>query len=386
MKKTLTVNLGGTVFHIDEDAYQLLEKYLSNLRIHFQKEEGADEIMNDFEQRISELLNDRIRLGYEVITLEHVEDVIKRMGKPEEIFGDDYTEERKEEFKAKAAPQVAAKKRLFRNPDDRIIGGVAGGLSAYLGWDPTAVRIALLLLMFFYYVTIPVYLIMWLVIPVARTATEKLQMRGESVTLENIGKTVTDGFENVSNNVNDYIQSGKPRTALQKIADAFVIVAGFLIKLLGIIIAIALIPPVAFMLIILVIVLFAIVIGLIGGGIGLLGGGVGLLGGGLGLLYSLFPFADWSSVSAYPEVTLIIATIAMILAIGIPLFALAHLLCAKIFKWKPMSTATKWILLILWFISTATTIVMGINFGWPIINNQGWHWNSYYPTQHIRFW
>ena len=86
MKKTLTVNLGGTVFHIDEDAYQLLDKYLSNLRIHFRKEEGSDEIMDDFEMRISELLNERIRLGYEVITIEQVEEVIKRMGKPEEIF------------------------------------------------------------------------------------------------------------------------------------------------------------------------------------------------------------------------------------------------------------------------------------------------------------
>lgn len=379
MKKTLTVNLGGTVFHIDEDAYQLLEKYLSNLRIHFQKEEGSDEIMNDFEQRISELLSDRIRLGYEVITLEHVEDVIKRMGKPEEIFGDDYTEERKEEFKTKADPQTAAKKRLFRNPDDRIIGGVAGGLSAYLGWDSTAVRIALLLLIFFFYVTIPIYLILWLIIPVARTATEKLQMRGESVTLENIGKTVTDGFENVSNNVNDYINSGKPRSAVQKIADGFVAIVGFLIKVVGIFFAIILIPPVGFALIILVIVLFAIIIGLIGGSIG-------LLGGGLGLLYSLFPFADWSSVSAYPETTLIIATITMILAIGIPLFSLAYLLCGKLFKWKPMPTAAKWILLILWFVSVATTIVMGINFGWPIIDNQGWHWNSYHPIRHIRFW
>ena len=72
MKKTLTVNLGGTVFHIDEDAYQLLDKYLSNLRIHFQKEEGSEEIMDDFEMRISELFNERIRLGYEVITIEHV--------------------------------------------------------------------------------------------------------------------------------------------------------------------------------------------------------------------------------------------------------------------------------------------------------------------------
>ena len=86
MKKTVTANLGGSVFHIDEDAYQLLDKYLSNLRIHFQKEEGSEEIMNDFEMRFAELFNERIRLGYEVITIEQVEDVIKRMGKPEEIF------------------------------------------------------------------------------------------------------------------------------------------------------------------------------------------------------------------------------------------------------------------------------------------------------------
>ena len=86
MKKTFTVNLNGTVFHIDEDAYQLLENYLSNLRIHFSREEGSDEIMSDFEARISELLNERIRLGFSVITIEHVEEVIQRMGKPEELF------------------------------------------------------------------------------------------------------------------------------------------------------------------------------------------------------------------------------------------------------------------------------------------------------------
>ena len=72
MKKTLTINLGGSVFHIDEDAYQLLDKYLSNLRIHFKKEEGSDEIMNDFELRISELFSERTRLGYQVISIDHV--------------------------------------------------------------------------------------------------------------------------------------------------------------------------------------------------------------------------------------------------------------------------------------------------------------------------
>ena len=101
MKKTLTVNLGGTVFNIDEDAYELLEKYLSNLRIHFSKEEGAAEIMNDFEQRISELFNDRVRLGYQVITINEVEEVIKRMGKPEEIF--EMTEEEREAARRRQA-------------------------------------------------------------------------------------------------------------------------------------------------------------------------------------------------------------------------------------------------------------------------------------------
>ena len=120
MKKTLTVNLGGTVFHIDEDAYQLLDKYLSNLRIHFRKEEGSDEIMDDFEMRISELLNERVRLGYEVITIEQVEEVIKRMGKPEEIFEEEEkSTDHEDNYRAQQQEThtQTTKKRLMR---DRI--------------------------------------------------------------------------------------------------------------------------------------------------------------------------------------------------------------------------------------------------------------------------
>lgn len=378
MKKTLTVNLGGTVFHIDEDAYELLDKYLSNLRIHFKKEEGSDEIMNDFEIRISELLNERIRMGYEVITLEQVEDVIKRMGKPEEIFGEEtFTEEAKEEYKVKI--ETTAKRRLFRNPDDRILGGVSGGLAAYMGWDPTAVRIAWILLTFFQ-ITIPIYIILWLIVPLANTAAEKLQMRGESVTIENIGKTVTDGFEKVSADVNDYINSGKPRTAMQKFGDGFVSVIGFIIKVLGVLIAIALLPPVLLVLFILVVVLFAIIIGLIGGSIGLLGGGIGSAFGGI------MPFMDWNTIGSYPEGALIIATIASILAIGIPLVALGYLIGVQLFKWKAMTTSAKWVLLVLWLIALALTIVLGINYGLPVIDNHGWHWNSFHPLRRISFW
>ena len=153
MKKTLTVNLGGTVFHIDEDAYQLLDKYLTNLRLHFNKEEGSDEIMNDFEMRISELFNERIRLGYEVITIEHVEVVIKRMGKPEDLFENENIQEENKNQNT-SNKENEGKKRLMRDPDNKLLGGVAGGIAAYMGWDTTAVRLAMILLLFVPYAPI----------------------------------------------------------------------------------------------------------------------------------------------------------------------------------------------------------------------------------------
>lgn len=372
MKKTLTVNLGGTVFHIDEDAYQLLDKYLSNLRIHFRREEGSDEIMNDFELRISELLNERIRLGYEVITIEHVEDVIRRMGKPEEIFGENYKEE-KEEFKVKEE-MVTAKRRLFRDPDDRILGGVAGGFAAYVGWDPTAVRLGLLLLTIFWGVIIPIYIILWMIIPVARTATEKLQMRGESVTVENIGKTVTDGFEKVSKDVNDYINSDKPRSTLQKIGDVLVTVVGAIIKVLGILLAIVLFPPVLLVLFILVVIFIALI--------------AAFFGGGVGLLYHLMPFADWSMLGSYPESSLFVASISCILLVGIPVIALLYVVCSSLFKWKSMPDGAKWTLVILWIVSLVVTIYLATRYGLPVYNSTGWHWldSSIFPVRHIRFW
>ena len=153
MKKTLTVNLGGTVFHIDEDAYQLLDKYLTNLRLHFNKEEGSDEIMNDFEMRISELFNERIRLGYEVITIEHVEVVIKRMGKPEDLFENENIQEENKNQNT-SNKENEGKKRLMRDPDNKLYGGVAGGIAAYMGWGTTAVRLAMILLLFVPYAPI----------------------------------------------------------------------------------------------------------------------------------------------------------------------------------------------------------------------------------------
>lgn len=357
MKKTLTVNLGGTVFHIDEDAYQLLDKYLTNLRIHFRKEEGSDEIMNDFEMRISELFNERVRLGYGVITIEHVEEVIKRMGRPEELFEGEGEEEKAEKEEAKtyahAEEEVSGgKKKLMRDPDNRILGGVAGGIAAYMGWDVTAVRLVMILLLFVPYAPIiVVYLILWIVMPLARTAADKLMMRGENVTLENIGKTVTDGFEKVSSNVNHYMSSDKPRNFFQKLADLFVSVVGFILKFLAILIGIILLPPLLLVAFVLVVVTIA------------------LIAGGTGFLYQLSPFGT-DLIAGAPISLAIMGCIGFILLIGIPVFALVYAICTQLFKAKPLPNAAKWTLLILWLVSVVLSILYfyqtGIN-GWSTL-------------------
>ena len=205
MKKTLTVNLGGTVFHIDEDAYRLLDNYLCNLRLHFRKQEGAEEIVNDIENRISELFAEKLSAGSQVITIADVEEVIARMGKPED-FGEDTEEEEPQKTTGQTGAQQGAtiRRRLYRNPDDKILGGVISGLAAYLNWDVTVLRLIMFVVLICGYgVLIPIYIICWLVIPEARTAAEKLNMRGEDITIENIGRTVTDGFERMANCVNN---------------------------------------------------------------------------------------------------------------------------------------------------------------------------------------
>lgn len=340
MKKTLTVNLGGIVFNIDEDAYLLLDNYFSNLRVHFKKEEGTDEIMDDFEARTSELFNERLKLGFQVITIEHVEDVIKRMGKPEEIFeeGDEH-QTKSEDSKNAAVPKdnVQTKKRLMRDPDDKILGGVAGGLSHYLGIDVTIIRLILLAFLFFTGpITIAIYLVLWLVAPLAITAADKLMMRGESVNLENIGKTVTDSFEKVSNNVNEYIHSDKTRTALQKVGDFIVSFFGILLKICSVLIGLILIPVLLVIVLVLVILIFA------------------LIGGGLGSIFAGIPFLENNIqvvTGGLPEHIALMGSIGGLLFMGIPLIGLIYLLCGKFINIEPMSSGAKWVMIIIWFVS-----------------------------------
>ena len=338
MKKTLTVNLGGTVFHIDEDAYRLLDNYLSNLKIHFRKEAGADEIIEDIERRISELFAEKLTAGSQVITITDVEEVIARMGKPEDMEAENDSEP-----SVGNATRTTIHRRLYRNPDDKLLGGVISGMAAYLGWDVTLLRLLLLVVLICGVGTlIPVYIVCWLVIPEARTAAEKLSMRGEAVTVENIGKTVTDGFEKVANGVNDYMKSDKPRTFLQKLGDALVMVAGWFFKICLVIFAIICSPLLFVFGVVFVALLFAAVMVAIGGGAALI---------------SMFPTFD--VILPTSPLSAIVMYIAGILLVGIPLVSLVWAIFSQIFKWQPMASGLKWTLVILWIVSAA---VFGICF------------------------
>lgn len=351
MKKTYNINLGGIVFHIDEDAYDLLDKYITNLRIHFSKEEGAEEIVHDMELRISELFSERLNEKKEVITLTDVEEIIAQMGKPEEL-SEETTQDTNDTIKEGKGP-----KQLFRDPDNKVIGGVCSGIAAYLGWDVTAVRIVLIALALPFILNgtlilngvVIAYIIAWIIIPEATTATEKLSMKGIKVNVENIGKTVTDGFEKV----NDYVNSERPRSVLQKIGEAIVCVVGFLIKCILVIAAICCTP---------ILFVFLIVF------ISLLAAATGVISAVPTMLYEMIPRIDWSIVNTSPFTTSLMS-ISGILVIGIPIVGFIHFLMSTFGGWKPMSFTTRVMLTILWLIALGVGTFFLFNFGISAIHN-----------------
>ena len=335
MKKTLTVNLNGRVFTIDEDAYQLLDNYLRNLRIYFRKEKGSSEIIADFEARIEELFSERIRLGYEVITIDQVESVIERMGNPSD-FGMDSSEESVEEpILDREFQTKRVKKKLYRNIDDKMFSGICSGLAAYFGWDTLAVRIIFIVLLFATsFWIVPVYLIAWLIIPAAYTAEQKLQMRGEEITIGNIGKTVA--AETNTNNISEN------KGCLGTFVDFIVAFLKICLIALACIIGI----PLIFALAIVVIVLFAVLFG-VGGG-----------------LLSVLPFSFLSDISLVSVSHPLVATISFILLLGIPLVALIYIVISYFAKLKPVHKGVKWASIAVWIIALVAFLCSGFKFNW----------------------
>ena len=187
MKKTVTVNLGGSIVTLEEDAYSILSGYLSRLERHFANDTGKQEIIDAIEHRMAELFRENGKDEKFVNTSQDVNRVIKTMGEPGEI-GD---AEPNSTNKTNTHYTMPGYKRLYRDSDNRILGGVCSGLGAYWNVDPILLRILFIFLFFGIGTGFLLYLILWIAIPKAVTLTEKMEMRGEPITAENIRKNYT---------------------------------------------------------------------------------------------------------------------------------------------------------------------------------------------------
>jgi len=194
MKITVSINLGGYSFNIDEDAYSELKRYLKNLEIHFAGEESSSEILSDIETRMAELLRTKLTGYKQVINIGDVNEVISILGNPEDI-ADDEGPSRKEKFSTPGAH------RMYRDPDKRIIGGVCAGMGAYWDIEPWIIRIIFLVLIMAGGLGILIYLILYIVLPEAKTTAQKIEMKGDPVNIHNIKESVKKEFDNVRKNM-----------------------------------------------------------------------------------------------------------------------------------------------------------------------------------------
>ncbi len=314
MKQTVTINLNGIVFHIDVDAFESLQGYLQTIENTVSAEEKAD-VMQDIEARIAELFTNGMRAkGIHVVNLEMVQKVMEQLGAPE-AFAD---EDEKMQFSKPNASSV--KKRFYRDGSDELLGGVCAGVAAYFGIDPLWIRLLVAFLALFYGCGILLYLLLWIIVPKAQTAAQRLEMRGEEPSAQNIEKEVLRvKQEELSNHGCLY----------QGLSLCLKIIMGLFI--------LCLVPSLLFALFIIGVVLFALFATLLGGI------------GGMPVGLATHPlFMSFSTTDSMLAILLIIFSLLIIL---IPIIMLITWLVKRLGQHKTVSTRFWWITSIIWILS-----------------------------------
>ncbi|WP_136481981.1 PspC domain-containing protein [Cognatitamlana onchidii] len=355
MNKTVNINLAGIFFHIDEDAYSKLQRYLEAIKRSFTDSQGRSEIIADIEARIAELFNERIKNDKQVIRITEVDEVISIMGQPEDYLVDDeiFEDEPQQSYKSKSTHP----KKLFRDAENSYISGVSAGLGHYFGIDAIWIRLAWILLIFGAGTGILLYILLWVLVPEAKTTTEKLMMRGEPVNISNIEKKIKDGFDSVTEKVGDVAKNvsdsvsnaaknvdvkkgansikSSSRTFFDTLADIIMFFFKIIAKFIGII---------------LIIVAAATLIGLI----------VGFLS--LSIVdFINIPGLDLVDIANTGNSPIWLVSLFAFFAVGIPFFFLFYLgLKILINNLKSIGNIAKFSLLGLWLMSVIALIVIGV--------------------------
>lgn len=339
MNKTVNINLGGMFFHIDEDAYLKLTRYFDAIKRSLNNSSGQDEIIKDIEMRVSELLTEKQKSEKHVVGLKDVDEVIAVMGQPEDYRIED--EENPNQSYNNYGPRKH--KKLYRDKEKGMIGGVATGLGHYFGIDAVWIKIIFLIFVFAGFGTgILAYFVLWIVTPEAVTTSEKLEMTGEPVTISNIEKKVREEIDSLSEKFKnaDYDKMGNQvKSGAERISSSFgdfiMTIFKIFAKFLGVILIISGISTLIMLLI-----------------------GVFTLGTNI---FIDFPWQNFIEAGNFTEYPLWSFGLLMFFAVGIPFFFLT-LLGFKLLSpnLKSIGNITKYTLLALWIISIAILTSIGI--------------------------
>lgn len=339
MKKTFTINISGTIFHIEEDAYEILQKYLVKLKNHFGGGEEGQEIIGDIEARIAEIFSEKSTDERIVVTIEMVNEIIEIMGTPEIIAEEEGEEE-------PVYTETKRKRRLYRDPEHRVLGGVCGGLSAYFNMDPVILRIIFVVITLAGFgVTLIAYLILWIAVPKATNTTQRLEMRGQEATVKNIEKSIKEEVAEVKESYKKFKESdtySKGKRGVEGAGDVVYNVFKVLLKVIVVIIGVVLI----------------------------ISGFFGLLGF-VSTLAIGHSFVDGWPLIWSPEVqvpgffnhfvepgTVTFGVIAIGLLVGIPMLAMLFIGTKLVFRYKTNNTAIGLSMVGVWLIALVSLIVV----------------------------
>ncbi len=336
MDKTFTINIAGTVFTIEQSAYEQLQDYLRSIKDYFAGYPDHEEIVADIEARVAENLTQSKAPG-NVITTKQVDELIGAMGRVEDFAAANEEDTLGAEplKSSQGAKGPKARKRLMRNPDDMVIAGVCSGLAAYVNIDPLIVRIIFLLSLFAGGGGIVLYLILWIVMPLAKTPSDKLQMRGDPLNLNTLEKNIKD-----SSAVH---AAAGGMSSLRKFFSALFAVIGSVARVLIKVVVIAAGIVVAFSAAVAIIASTFTLANLIFN---------------MHSQYINFPLAQVASSSMYYTIILLAYVIAMIPVVFLGMMALSLIGRRNLFNYK-----VSFSLLGLWFVALIVGGVVGLRVG-----------------------
>ncbi|RCH55722.1 hypothetical protein DJ568_07505 [Mucilaginibacter hurinus] len=335
MNKTIIININGTVFHIEEDAYEILKDYMTAVKRHFMHSADSLEITTDIENRIAEMFSEiLVRDGKQALVVQDVAAVTEQMGNVEDFE----THEEGGSAATGAYPyNNYTSRKLFRDPDDHLVGGVCAGIANYFDFQPTWVRLGFVLTFLFLGTGLFLYIILWLVIPKATTRADRMAMKGEKLNLQGFKRSFEEEINTVQNNLKNLSNEGRPFIYKSRdfISDFFhhlgVFLTGagkILLKMAGVII---LLISCSFLIFLIVMVVGFVVYDNTG-------------------IYNLFPF----TIVNYQTNTIFL--ICGFLMLAIPVLSIALLTISALFKNQPFTRSTGFTFLAIWVFALCTVI------------------------------